>query len=205
MSGLLRRFAKRYVTADLYKPDVDLKLNIEETGLSDGEFDVIVFNHVLDYVDDRKALSELRRILRPGGLLILMIDVTEGIATYEDPTLSDADRESLFHDRDKLRLYGTSDFRDLIRASGFQFREHVAEGRSAIEHGLNTRFSSVGTDQIARSRASDCDNFLTDAACLEGLLAAGCMLQALPLCIVVFWRVRCGSSFRQQRSLPSAH
>lgn len=137
VSDLLRRFAKRYVTTDLYRPGVDLKLNIEKIDLPDREFDVIVCNHVLDYVDDKKALAELRRILRPGGSLILMIDVTEGISTYEDPTLSGDERESLFHDRDKLRLYGTSDFRDLIRSSGFQFREHVAEGRSAIEHGLN--------------------------------------------------------------------
>jgi SAM-dependent methyltransferase len=137
VGSLLRRVAKRYVTADLYMQGVALKLNIEETGLADEEFDVVVCSHVLDYVDDRKALSELRRIIRPGGLLILMVEVTEGIPTYEDSTLNADQRESVFGDRAKLRLYGGADFRDLIRNSGFELKTYVAETRPAIENGLD--------------------------------------------------------------------
>lgn len=38
----------------------------------DDTFDVIFFNHVLEHIpDDDKALSEVHRILKPGGLLIL--------------------------------------------------------------------------------------------------------------------------------------
>ena len=145
---LLRNYAKRYVTADLYQPQVDMKLNIEETGLPDGSFDVIVCSHVLQYVDDKKALLELRRILRPDGLLILMVPVVDGISTYEDLPLNPDERESSFWDRDwrrrphdpgawlrGLRVYG-SDFRDLLRSSGFEFKEHIAEGRTAINCAL---------------------------------------------------------------------
>jgi SAM-dependent methyltransferase len=134
---LLRRFAKRYVTADLYMQGVDLKLNIEETGLAAEEFDVVVCSHVLDYVDDRKALSELRRIIRPGGLLVLLIEVTEGISTYEDPTLNADERENVFGDRAKLRLYGGADFRDMIRGAGFGLKSYFAEARPAVENGLD--------------------------------------------------------------------
>lgn len=39
---------------------------------SDDSFDVIFFNHVLEHIpDDVAALREVRRILKPGGLLIL--------------------------------------------------------------------------------------------------------------------------------------
>ena len=136
VGSLLRRVAKRYVTADLYMQGVDLKLNIEETGLADGEFDVVVCSHVLDYVNDKKALSELRRIIRPGGLLILLIEVTEGISTYEDPSLNADERENIFGDRAKLRLYGGVDFQDLIRNAGFELKSYVAEARPAVENGL---------------------------------------------------------------------
>jgi ubiquinone/menaquinone biosynthesis C-methylase UbiE len=57
-------------TADLNQP-ADLKLDIEETGLENGSYDIIICNHVLEHVDDfRKALKEMYRILTPGGSFI---------------------------------------------------------------------------------------------------------------------------------------
>ena len=70
MATLLRGYAKQYVTADLYER-VDQKLNIEVIDLPDEPFDVIVCSHVLHYVNDRKALPELKRILRNRGQMIL--------------------------------------------------------------------------------------------------------------------------------------
>ena len=38
----------------------------------DDAFDIVFFNHVIEHIpDDRTALSEARRILKPGGILIL--------------------------------------------------------------------------------------------------------------------------------------
>lgn len=46
------------VTADLYRQTVDLKLDIQATGLPDESYDVIVCNHVLEHVDNfRMALK----------------------------------------------------------------------------------------------------------------------------------------------------
>ena len=42
-------------------------LDIEKLDVADASYDVIVCNHVLEHVDDGKALAELYRILRPGG------------------------------------------------------------------------------------------------------------------------------------------
>ena len=56
---------KSYKTCDLFKPDVDLEINICDIDLPDQSFDLVLCLHVLEHVpDDRKAMSELRRILR---------------------------------------------------------------------------------------------------------------------------------------------
>lgn len=50
---------------------------------ADGAFDVIFFNHVLEHIrDDEAALREVRRILKPGGLLILGVP-NEGAAFWQ--------------------------------------------------------------------------------------------------------------------------
>ena len=52
-------------TADLYRTDTDLRLDIQATGLPDESYDFIICNHVLEHVDDfNKTLKEVYRILR---------------------------------------------------------------------------------------------------------------------------------------------
>ena len=59
----------------------------------DNSYDAVVCSHVLEHVNDKKALAELFRILRPGGHLIFMVPLIEGwTGTYEDPSIrSDRD------------------------------------------------------------------------------------------------------------------
>jgi SAM-dependent methyltransferase len=127
---------KRYVTADL-KEGLDLKLNIERIDLPDESFDVIVCSHVLEHVDDRAALSELHRILRPSGRLILMVPIVEGSdRTYENPAIASwHDRKLHFGGGTHVRVYGR-DFRDRIRAAGFQLNEYCADDYEPIRYGL---------------------------------------------------------------------
>jgi SAM-dependent methyltransferase len=112
-------------------------LNIEAIALPDESFDVVVCNHVLEHVDDRKALSEMRRILRPGGLAVLTTPVVEGWAeTYENPAVTTAEGRTLhFGQGDHLRFYGR-DIRDRIRAAGFALDEVTAVEPDVHRHGL---------------------------------------------------------------------
>lgn len=66
----MRRNGVSCVTADL-NGGADLRMDIQDTGLPDGAYDVVVCNHVLEHLEDfRVALAEVWRVLRPGGSLV---------------------------------------------------------------------------------------------------------------------------------------
>ena len=55
---------------------VTLLFTDDEFSLEDGAYDLIICNHVLEHVTDyKRALQELRRILSPGGKLIISFPV----------------------------------------------------------------------------------------------------------------------------------
>lgn len=64
-----------YKTTDYLLEDVDYRgEDIQALSFDDNSFDVVLCNHVIEHVpDDRKALEELNRILRPGGKAVITI------------------------------------------------------------------------------------------------------------------------------------
>lgn len=137
MTALIKPVAKSYKTGDIQPGRADLVLNIENMNLPDGAFDCVVCSHVLEHVDDEKALSEIRRVLKPGGFAIIMIPVIEGwTETYENPAMKTRDERTVhFGQYDHVRYYG-ADVRDRIRAAGFALSEFTAEGPDVARYGL---------------------------------------------------------------------
>ena len=119
------------------KSDADLSLNIEDIALDANSVDAILCSHVLEHVDDTKAMPELYRILRTGGRMLAMVPIIEGWErTYENPAIeSPEDRRFHFGRVDHLRWYG-ADFRERLKAVGFEVLEYTAEGREAVGHAL---------------------------------------------------------------------
>ena len=95
----------QYVTADLESPLADLHFDVQQIPLADDSVDVILCNHLLEHVaDDRKALCELYRILKPGGWGILLSPVEADYEqTFEDDTITDPD--------ERTRIFGQYDHR----------------------------------------------------------------------------------------------
>jgi predicted SAM-dependent methyltransferase len=114
-----------YTTADLNSPIADVKLDIQNIPFDDDSFDVVICNHVLEHVkDDKKAMSEIFRILKKDGFALLQVPIdVNRKKTFEDPTITDPkERERLFWQKDHLRLYGM-DYADKLRNYGFTVKE----------------------------------------------------------------------------------
>ena len=72
-----------YLNVDLYHPAMR-RMDLTEIDLPDVCKTLVWCSHVLEHIpDDRKALSEVFRILAPGGMLIVQVPI-RGETTYED-------------------------------------------------------------------------------------------------------------------------
>ncbi len=116
-----RRHKIPVITADLFDHRADLKIDIMSMGLDNGSFDVIFCNHVLEHVSDHSvALSELHRVLREGGILIISFPIDSGSDHMRQETTSSAEeRIRLYGQHDHLRLFG-KDSRDMLEKAGFE-------------------------------------------------------------------------------------
>jgi len=112
----------KYLTADLFSPLADVKMDLHNAPFEDNSFDVVFCNHVLEHVeDDKKCMSELYRVMKPGGFGIFQvpIDYTRE-KTYEDKSItSPEDREKHFWQKDHVRLYGL-DYPTRLATVGFK-------------------------------------------------------------------------------------
>jgi len=79
-----------YVSVDIEPNLAMIQMDITNIQFEDNEFDVIICNHVLEHIpNDRKAISELFRVLKKGGFAILQVPISFSTEkTIEDPTVS---------------------------------------------------------------------------------------------------------------------
>lgn len=124
----------KYITADLNNSSVDVKLDITQIPYDDNTFDVIICNHVLEHIlDDRQAMRELLRVLKPNGWASLQVPIASDLEkTFEDATIiSPEDRLRNFGQEDHVRWYGR-DYPDRLTEVGFSITtENIAESLSS--------------------------------------------------------------------------
>jgi SAM-dependent methyltransferase len=116
----------RYRSADLFMEGVDDKVDLMDMNIyADNTFDIFVCSHVLEHVDDdKKAMKELFRVLKPGGFGIAMVPIVLPLEKIdEDPTVVDpTERWRRFGQEDHVRAYSKQGFID-----------RLAEARFAVE------------------------------------------------------------------------
>jgi SAM-dependent methyltransferase len=125
--GLIKGRNIGYRTADLLTDKADDRVDITDLhSYKNDRFDCFICSHVLEHVpDDRKALRELYRILKPGGKAILMVPIILSIDQIdEDPSVTnEAERWRRFGQDDHIRLYSKSGFLERVREAGFSVHE----------------------------------------------------------------------------------
>ncbi|HWP59929.1 MAG TPA: class I SAM-dependent methyltransferase [Candidatus Acidoferrales bacterium] len=126
----------KYVSADLMSRNAMVRTDITELGFAEHSFDVVLCIHVLEHVvDEKRALAEIRRVLKPRGWAILLSPIdTNREVTFEDPSVTTPeDRLRIFGQSDHVRIYGR-DYKERLERAGFTvladpFAEHLGSRR----------------------------------------------------------------------------
>jgi SAM-dependent methyltransferase len=136
---IFQRQLELYLTIDYttasYDPDKpDEGVDLQNLPYADNSFDMFYCSHVLEHVpDDRKAMRELGRVLRPDGLGIIMVPARNEPTTYEDSTITTPEgRLKAFGKLDHLRWYGR-DFPDRLGEQGFDVEVAYCHDHFSLE------------------------------------------------------------------------
>lgn len=114
-----------YTTTDLFSPLADVKADICNLPFEDNQYDMILCNHVLEHIpDDTKAMQELYRILKTGGMGIFQIpqDLSREVTFSDDSIVDEKERAKIFGQYDHVRVYGR-DYFNKLRSIGFKVEE----------------------------------------------------------------------------------
>ena len=111
-----------YITTDYTNEFKAMKcLNIEAIDEPDNQYDIIICYHVLEHIqNDIKAMNELKRITKPGGICIIQTPFKKGVI-YEDITIrSEEGRLLHFGQKDHVRIYSIEGLTNRLSSVGFQ-------------------------------------------------------------------------------------
>lgn len=122
--ALARNHAARYISVDGFDPNADRIADLTALPFADHSFDIAICSHVLEHIeDDRAAMRELFRILRPGGHAVVMVPIDlKRPATYEDAAIATAAAcNAAFGHPYHVRICG-ADYPDRLSDAGFEVR-----------------------------------------------------------------------------------
>jgi SAM-dependent methyltransferase len=146
-----------YLSIDVAAGKAMRQMDLTALDLPDMDRDLVIAYHVLEHiVDDRTAISEIARVLRPGGMAILAVPLG-GELTDERFLEASADvRTAAYGQSDHVRLYGRQDFPDRLRQSGLETR-HIRVGD--VFGGHVARFGLIADEVFFVARRASAEPF----------------------------------------------
>jgi SAM-dependent methyltransferase len=137
-----------YIGAGIAAPFATIEMDITDIDEPDNSYDVILCSHVLEHIpEDGKAMSELFRVLKPGGWAILQVPLNyEREKTFEDFSItSPKERERLFGKDDHVRVYGL-DYKARLEKAGFTVK--VENYLSELGQGYIQKYCLLNREDI---------------------------------------------------------
>ncbi|MGV3632444.1 MAG: class I SAM-dependent methyltransferase [Bacteroidota bacterium] len=132
---LKERFGKNYTGTDLSGDFLsDKAYDITQIACGNASFDLILCYHILEHItDDRQAMSELFRVLKPGGTCLVQTPFKAG-ETYEDYSIqSPEERLRAFGQDDHVRVYSLEGLKTRLEEAGFSCETLSFEHNSGQE------------------------------------------------------------------------
>lgn len=98
----------------------DYNYDITNIPSENDKFNTIICYHILEHViDDKKAISELYRVLKPNGKVFIQTPFKEG-DIYEDYSITSKEaRKEHFGQDDHVRVYSVNGLKERIESAGF--------------------------------------------------------------------------------------
>ncbi|WP_326982580.1 class I SAM-dependent methyltransferase [Chryseobacterium sp. MYb264] len=98
----------------------DYHYDITNINTEEEKFDLIVCYHILEHIiEDRKAMSELHRVLKTGGKALIQTPFKDG-EIYEDYSITtEKGRLKHFGQEDHVRIYSVKGLESRLKETGF--------------------------------------------------------------------------------------
>jgi SAM-dependent methyltransferase len=127
-SRSLYRILKNVESIDYFSSDfenefiAEYKYDITNIDCVDNTFDLIICYHILEHIiEDEKAMSELYRVLRPGGICLIQTPFQNAKKIYEDSSIiSKEERLKVFGQEDHVRIYSSEGLANRLARNSFK-------------------------------------------------------------------------------------
>lgn len=101
----------------------DYKYDITSIPVNDNFFDVIICYHILEHIkDDKKAISELYRVLKKGGICFIQTPYKDGEIYEDDRIISPQERTLAFGQKDHVRIYSIEGLKQRLENEKFNVK-----------------------------------------------------------------------------------
>jgi len=146
---LSKKLGNRYLTVDLQSPTAMFLADLTDLPFRDRVFDAVICSHVLEHIpEDRRAMAEIRRILKPGGWAAILVPIVYPDTTDEDLSITDpAEQQRRFFHHGHVRAYGEKDFEARLRSAGLTVelvrRTDLLSEAERVSSGVNSLSGDV--------------------------------------------------------------
>lgn len=126
-----------YLCVNKYPNKDEIYCDIENIHFEENSFDIIICSHVLEHVNYESAISELKKIIKKNGCVLLMFPIIyQWEDTYSNPAIVEKKlRELHFGQFDHLHLFG-KDIENKLNKNKFEVKKIISYGEESVKNGV---------------------------------------------------------------------